>query len=301
MRPAHHLEHERDSPWYLEVPPSPDLAPWISHFRVIGGPARSSASPIALRLLTDGCTGVVLDCGQSTPSSPPVFVGVMQAATVVTFAEGRELIGVRFKPGGALPFIASSLHEFTGRRVPLPLLWGGVAQRMAEAVRSATFSERVPALESCLRARMRQQPSAVRGRRATTAREVALVSQAVGHLGADARVRVSEVAAALGVGERRLERMFNRVVGVPPKVFHRMRRCCEAARLIRHARVEHSTTTPERNVSPRSWPAIASDAGYADQAHFIREFQALTGVTPGAYATEHHPVGFMQYDGGRQR
>jgi AraC-like DNA-binding protein len=301
MRTAHHLENERDSPWYLEVPPSADLAPWISHFRVIGGPARSSVSPTALRLLTDGCTGVVLDCGQSTLSSPPVFVGVMQAATVVTFAESRELIGVRFRPGGALPFITSSLHEFTGRRVPLPLLWGGVAQRMGDAVRSAPFSERVPALENCLRGRMRQQRSVVSGRQATTAREVALVSQAIGHLSEDVRVRVSDVAATLGVGERRLERVFNRTVGVPPKVFHRMRRCCEAARLIRHASVEHSNTTLKRNVAPRNWSAIASDAGYADQAHFIREFQALTGVTPGAYATEHHPVGFMQYDGSRPR
>lgn len=301
MRTAHQLETERDSPWYLELPPSPDLAPWISHFRVIGGLGRSRPGPTALRLLTDGCTGVVLDCGPTTLSSPPVFMGVMQAAAVVTSAESRALIGVRFKPGGALPFITSSLHEFTGRRVPLPLLWGGLAHRMGIVVRSATFSERVPALENCLRGRMWQQQSAASGRHATTAREVALVSQAIAHFAQDAGVRVSDVAATLGVGERRLERMFNRAVGVPPKVFHRMRRCCEAARLIRHASVEHSHTTLKRNVAPRNWSAIAADAGYADQAHFIREFRALTGVTPVAYAMEHHPVGFMQYDGSRPR
>jgi AraC-like DNA-binding protein len=297
MRIAHHLDIERDSPWYLEVPPSPDLAPWISHFRVIRGPASSSVALAALRLLTDGCTGVVIDCGPSALSSPPVFMGVMQAATVITFAERREIIGVRFKPGGALPFVTSSLHEFTGRRVPLPLLWGGLAQRMGTAVRSATFRERVPALEHCLRSRMRQQRPAATGRHATTARDAALVSQAVAHLGHDAAVRVSDVAAALGVGERRLERMFNRAVGVPPKVFHRMRRCCEAARRIRHACGEHRRTALERSDAPCNWSAIASDSGYADQAHFIREFRALTAVTPVAYAAEQHPVGFMQYDG----
>jgi AraC-like DNA-binding protein len=125
------------------------------------------------------------------------------------------------------------------------------------------------------------------------------VSRTIAHLGHHSTVRVSDVAEALGVGERRLERVFNRVVGVPPKVFHRMRRCCEAARLIRHACGDAHHTTGRRNVAPCRWSAIGSDAGYADQAHFIREFRALTGVTPVAYATEHHPVGFMQYDGSR--
>ena len=297
MTTAAQLDTERDSPWYLEVPPSADLSPWISHFRVVRGPAPSGAIPAALRLLTDGCTGVVIDCGPSAPSSPPVFMGVMPVAAVVTLAERREIIGVRFKPGGALPFVASSLDAFTGRRVPLPLLWGDLAQRMGDAVRSATIRERIPALEHCLRGRMRVQQSAAHGRRAAAAREAALVSQAIAQLGRDAGGRVSEVAAALGVGERRLERAFNRAVGVPPKVFHRMRRCCEAARLIRHACGEHRHLTRRRNVAPCNWSAIGSDAGYADQAHFIREFRALTGVTPAAYAAERQPVGFMQYDG----
>jgi AraC-like DNA-binding protein len=293
------LDTEPDSPWYVEEPPSPDLAPWISHFRVIRGPSSSPAVPAAVRLLTDGCTGVVIDCGPSAPSSPPVFMGVMPAAAVVTLAEHRELVGVRFKPGGALSFVSSSLDEFTGRRVPLPLLWGDLARRMGDAVRAAAFRERIPALEHCLRGRMRQQRSAASGRRTTADREAALVSQAITQLGRDAAVRVSDVAAALGIGERRLERVFNRAVGVPPKVFHRMRRCYEAARLIRHACGQHRRTTRQPNVAPCNWSAIASHAGYADQAHFIREFRALAGVTPAVYATERHPVGFMQYEGSR--
>jgi AraC-like DNA-binding protein len=293
------LDTEPDSPWYVEEPPSPDLAPWISHFRVIRGPSSSPAVPATVRLLTDGCSGVVIDCGPSAPSSPPVFMGVMPAAAVVTLAEHRELVGVRFKPGGALSFVSSSLDEFTGRRVPLPLLWGDLARRMGDAVRAAAFRERIPALEHCLRGRMRQQRSAASGRRTTADREAALVSQAITQLGRDAAVRVSDVAAALGIGERRLERVFNRAVGVPPKVFHRMRRCYEAARLIRHACGEHRRTSRRPNAAPCNWSAIASHAGYADQAHFIREFRALAGVTPAVYATERHPVGFMQYEGSR--
>lgn len=255
--------------------------------------------PTGLRLLADGCTGLVIDCAPSALTSAPVFIGVMQAATIVAVEESREIIGVRFRPGGALPFVAPSLHEFTGRRVPLPLLWGGLARRMGEVVRAVTPGERIAALEDCLRAWLRRQQSAANDRRTVVARDMALVSRAIAHLDQRADVRVRDVASALGIGERRLERVFDRAVGVPPKVFHRMRRCCEAARLIRQASRERVHTTRTRNVAPGGWSAIASAAGYADQAHLIREFRALAGVTPAAYATEHRPVGFMQYDGSR--
>lgn len=293
MRIAH-PETEQDSPWYRESAPSADLSPWVSHFRVIRGGA-----PAGIRLLADGCTGVVIDCAAAVLPSPPVFVGVMRTASVVTFDGSREVIGVRFKPGGALPFVAPSLDELTGRRVPLPLLWGHLAQQMGNAVRTAAPEERIAALEVYLRGRMHQQQSAESRRQAIMEREAALVSRAVTHLGRDSAARVRDVAAALGIDARRLERIFNRTVGVPPKVFHRMRRCCEAARLIRHTCGEQANKAAERPLGRCNWSAIGAAAGYADQAHFIREFRALTGVTPATYAAEPHPVGFMQYDRSR--
>jgi AraC-like DNA-binding protein len=223
----------------------------------------------------------------------------MRTASVVTVDESGEMVGVRFRPGGALPFVASSLEELTGRRVALPLLWGDLAQQMGNAVRTAAPGERIAALEVYLRGRMQQQQSVASRRRTTMVREAVLVSRAVTQLGHDSAARVRDVAAALGIDARSLERMFNRTVGVPPKVFSRMRRCCEAARLIRRTCGAHANKPAERSVVRCNWSAIGAATGYADQAHFIREFRALTGVTPATYAAEDHPVGFMQYDRSR--
>ena len=51
--------------------------------------------------------------------------------------------------------------------------------------------------------------------------------------------------------------------------------------MVRFQRVQ----TASRVQAP-NWADIAADCGYADQAHLVREFQALAGMAPGAWHAE---------------
>jgi AraC-like DNA-binding protein len=83
-------------------------------------------------------------------------------------------------------------------------------------------------------------------------------------------VRVGERARALGVGPRRLQRLFAEYVGAGPKGVIRRFRMHEAL----------ARTTSGASVN---WGELAVDLGYSDQAHFIRDFTTNVGIPPVAY------------------
>jgi AraC-like DNA-binding protein len=63
--------------------------------------------------------------------------------------------------------------------------------------------------------------------------------------------------------------------------------------LARVLRLQHAVSLLGRH-RRQGWSALALAAGYYDQAHLIREFKALAGVTPRAFAAERAQVGFVQ-------
>jgi AraC-like DNA-binding protein len=80
--------------------------------------------------------------------------------------------------------------------------------------------------------------------------------------------RVSDVAAALGLTRRRLERDFRREIGLPPGA------------VARTARLQRSLTALLRGAAPA---AAAAAGGFADQPHLTRTMRELVGLTPAAF------------------
>jgi AraC-like DNA-binding protein len=89
----------------------------------------------------------------------------------------------------------------------------------------------------------------------------------------DGAARIGALAAMLGLFVRQLERRFKEGTGLPPKAF---------ARLVRFSRVsERLEHHPDESLTE-----LAFEFGYADQAHFNREFRTFAGVSPGRFADE---------------
>jgi AraC-like DNA-binding protein len=63
--------------------------------------------------------------------------------------------------------------------------------------------------------------------------------------------------------------------GYGPKAFARIVRLERATQAIRDGQVSGAGV---------SWARLAIECGYTDQPHLVREFRALTGLTPAMYA-----------------
>ena len=70
---------------------------------------------------------------------------------------------------------------------------------------------------------------------------------------------------------RTLQRLFERYVGVGPKWVIRRYRLHEVAERLSEGKAVNLAE-------------LALDLGYFEQAHFIKDFRALVGVTPAGYA-----------------
>ncbi|MFN3600975.1 MAG: helix-turn-helix domain-containing protein [Dietzia sp.] len=83
-------------------------------------------------------------------------------------------------------------------------------------------------------------------------------------------VRVDQVAAALGVSTRGVQRLAHRYVGITPLAMIRRYRLQEAAQRLRD--------DPVVTIAQ-----IAADLGYSDHAHLSADFRTVLGLSPNSY------------------
>lgn len=97
----------------------------------------------------------------------------------------------------------------------------------------------------------------------------------VARLMRDPCVSVRELAADACLSAKQFERIFRESVGMNPKEYSRVVRFQKAMRLMQ--------------CGSHDFAAIATECGFADQSHFIREFKTMSGLTPGQLFTTCRP------------
>jgi AraC-like DNA-binding protein len=80
-------------------------------------------------------------------------------------------------------------------------------------------------------------------------------------------ISIQQITDRLGWTRKRLIKGFRNEIGIPPKALARVLR-------FRRALEELNSGNIISN------PQLAAECGYSDQAHMIRDFKALSGLTP---------------------
>ncbi|HKV42208.1 MAG TPA: helix-turn-helix domain-containing protein [Blastocatellia bacterium] len=172
------------------------------------------------------------------------------------------MAGVSFKPGGAFPFFNLPVGELYNQQVSLDDLWGSAANDLRDQLLEVQTPEaRFLILERTLIARA-IRPLAPNQAVAFALRQFENLSP---------MRTIGGVTGELGLSPRRFIQVFNDAVGLTPKLFCRIRRFQGVLRSI----------STGKSID---WPALAVDCGYFDQAHFIHDFKAFSGLSPTTYA-----------------
>ena len=193
--------------------------------------------------------------------SGAVVSGAYGKGFITDGEEEAFIMGVHFKPGGAFPFLGVPTDELADTHVDLETLWGCSARRLREQLcEASTVADRFQILEQALIDHVFQ-----------TMEHHYAVSTALESFGSRIDITVRDIAKGLGLSERRFIQVFKSEVGATPKLFSRVQRF-QRARAIIHGR--------EDSVD---WAGIATECGYFDQSHLIRDFQQFCGTSPAAY------------------
>jgi len=197
--------------------------------------------------------------GHRSVLSPHGVAGLQTGPVLYKNLGAIGSIIVRFKPWGASAFFKNPIADFKDQNTDANLIYGrGSTGEVRDKILECTTPEaRVAVVEEYLTARLLDKP---------VDRAMVQVIQSIQN--AQGLKRVEELAREAGLSKRQLERKFQDIVGISPKKFSSIVRFQAALQLFR----DNDTLT-----------ALAYDAGYFDQAHFIKDFQSYTGQSPESF------------------
>lgn len=189
------------------------------------------------------------------------ITGVQRQFIIVENSSQLSMMGVEFLPGGAFPFFGFRISEIKDFSVELDLIWGKAATEGRDALlESKSNEEKFDILENLL---MRQLKADVEFHAAMqcAVRTIAKSSPAY---------KIDDLAHTMGFSHKRFITLFDRTIGITPKLFTRI---CRFQRAL--------SAIPQNGAV--DWTTIAHSCDYFDQAHFIKEFQEFSGFRPTEY------------------
>ena len=176
-------------------------------------------------------------------------------------AEEEGILGIHFKPGGAVAVLGMPAREFTNTHVDLRTIWGQTASALREQLCALSEPiERFRLLEQALLERLPESS----GHHGAVRVGLDLLMRTHG------RAKIRDVARAVELSPRRFIEVFTAEVGLTPKLFGRVQRFQQAV-------------VSSRGATKVDWAELAVECGYFDQSHLIHEFAEFSDVTPADY------------------
>jgi transcriptional regulator GlxA family with amidase domain len=178
----------------------------------------------------------------------------------VKFTTTVDVFAIRFKPDGIYNIFGLPSSMFLDSYEDMSLVLGSDFSDFCSSLR-----------EECAVDQMMVQTERYLLRTLTKQRhDISYVNQAAELIRQTPGIRIEELSIKVCISQRQLEREFKAKIGISPKRYLRLIRINEVMNLLNQN--HHLTLT-----------SIAHHCGYADQAHFIKDFKRIVGAKPTSF------------------
>lgn len=236
------------------MPPA-QLRTWVQCYW-IAQQDRLPETSISETVYPDGGTTLIFNF---TNVYPDITFFATQTVGKMIFHGSVNRMGVRFHPGGAFQLLGLGMPDIIGGELSGDDLAIHSLLELRDQLAELTHvSQRLTLIDQWLL-------GLVKKTNATTG----LIQQLLPQLILTPQP-LEQLSAHLPISRRQLERKFQVEVGFSPNQLKQLHKVKLARTLI--------SQRPEQSLTD-----IGQDAGFYDQAHFIRHFHKITGQTPGEY------------------
>jgi len=256
----------------MQVPPSIELSGFIRHYLFLNIAGNYNRK---LRLFSDGSSGIVLNSYQTlfldSLPLPAAFCYGQITEYKEIFCQGpAQLIIIVFHPHGLNHLLNVPASELNDKVIPLTDLFDDVGQALQSAIAAA---DSLPVKLAHIEVFFRKMVSNHRFAGDPLVNTALNLIQR--HRGV---LTIQQLTDIIGCHSRQLERKFNTAIGLSPKHYCNIVRTLGFVKSLQRA-------TPKPNLTRSAY-----DSGYYDQAHLIREFRKITGLTPSQYFKHSEPL-----------
>ena len=238
---------------YREFEPPAALSGILVHVWTLTGQSPQD-EPIDYHVVPDGCSDLIFD----QEAGEGFVFGTVTSSKTVRISGSARIVGVRLQPHllpgfTGIPASAVCDVEQSFREASIGD-FNALFERHAVSAKGSTDECEATKLAHAIAARLRPERVNIRAHWLTSALLAGGGS-------------VDEAARTTGFSARQLQRIARHEIGFSPKLLGRILRLQQSLPAVLRGEGNHTQ--------------VAADHGFSDQAHMIREFNTLTGYSPG--------------------
>jgi len=265
---------------YLEYKPIESLSDYIQLIWISESESKNDYYPKE-KILPDGIVEIVFHFwesfivyntkGEKLKQPKGFAISQMQKFIEIESNGNIGFVSVRFYPWGAHHFFDEPIKNFIDNTIDLKHIWPNDYKEILQEIKKVDNNEKVRIIQQFLSNCLSEH----RKENSSIEEAIKLIRKTKG------QHSIESICQETNLSYKKLERKFLATIGVTPKIFSRTTRFLH---LCHHL----------KEYENRSMTQLSYEFGYYDQAHFIKDFKAFSGLTPKEYY-QHNNIFFTDF------